>query len=71
MELNQAEDFLRFIPENSEAGSVMVGVADFVDHPISAFVRLSEGRNMGIKVSRSNMQGLLGTKVHAGPACSR
>ncbi len=53
MELNQAEDFLKYIPDNSEAGSIMVGEADFIDHPISAFVRLSKGRHMGIKVSIS------------------
>ena len=51
IELYQAEQFLECIPPESEAGSVMIGKADFVDHPVSAFVRLSEGRLLGIRVS--------------------
>ncbi len=50
MELHQAERFLECIPPEAEAGSVMVGKVDFVDHPVSAFIRLSEGRILGIRV---------------------
>ncbi len=41
---------MKCIPAGSETGAVMVGKADFVDHPVTAFVRLSQGRDMGIKV---------------------
>ena len=50
IELNDAEKFLKFIPPGSEAGVCLVGEADFVDHVVSAFVRLSEGREMGLQV---------------------
>ena len=50
MELNHAQKFLKHIPSGSEAGAVLVGEADFLDHPVCAFVRLSKGREMGIQV---------------------
>ena len=50
MELNDAEKFLKYIPPGSEAGVCLVGEADFVEHVVSAFVRLSEGREMGLQV---------------------
>ena len=50
MELNEAEKFLKYIPAGSETGICLVGEADFVDHPVSAFVRLSQAREMGLQV---------------------
>ncbi len=41
---------MKCIPAGSETGAVLVGKADFVDHPVTAFVRLSHGRDMAIKV---------------------
>ena len=49
MELNHAQKFLKHIPSGSEAGAVLVE-ADFLDHPVCAFVRLSRRREMGIQV---------------------
>ena len=55
MELNEAEKFLKFIPPGSETGICLVGEADFVEHPVSAFVRLSQGREMGLQVNTMNL----------------
>lgn len=50
MELNHAQKFVKHLQEGSETGAIMVGEVDFVEHPVCAFVRLSEGREMGIQV---------------------
>ena len=41
----------KIIFPGSEAGSIMVGQANFLKNPITAFIRLSQGRDMGIEVS--------------------
>ena len=35
------------IPEDSESTTVLIGSVDFLKKPIMAFVRLSEGRQLG------------------------
>lgn len=44
---NQTNIFLRKILENAEACIVLVGTVDFLHRPITAFVRLSQGRTLG------------------------
>ncbi len=51
MELDQAEKFLKYIPPGAETGAVLVGEADFIDHPVSTFVRLNKAREMGLQVN--------------------
>ena len=39
------------IPDDAEASMVLVGKLDFLEQPVMAFVRLSEGRDLGEVVS--------------------
>ena len=39
--------FMKKVPENSEASSILVGELDILDKPLACFVRLDEAVNMG------------------------
>lgn len=38
---------MRKIPAGSEAANILVGEVDFLEKPIAAFVRLSQGASLG------------------------
>lgn len=39
--------FMRKIPQGAEASNILVGEVDFLDKPLSAFIRLSQAGIMG------------------------
>jgi hypothetical protein len=43
----QSNNIQRYFTDNAEATAVLVGAVDFLTQPISAFLRLSEGRMLG------------------------
>lgn len=60
--------FLKKIPPGAEVNNVLVGEVDFLDKPVSAFVRLSKATILGdfaeVRLPSRFVFLLLGPKVH-------
>lgn len=61
--------FMKKIPPGAEASNILVGEVDFLEHTLSAFIRLSEGTLMGDLTEVPVPTRLVQTRLCYGTCC--